>query len=72
MNAKNIIVKHEKKGNIPLGKLSHNELCRGVQSLMLEVQKGNIILNSVYLQYANHIASVDCMNLEEVVSYFDL
>jgi hypothetical protein len=59
MNAKKVLINHEKLGKIPLGQLSHNEICRGVVSLMDEVKKSNIILNSVYLQYANHIASID-------------
>jgi hypothetical protein len=59
MNAKKVLINHEKLGQIPLGQLSHNEICRGVVSLMDEVKKANIIINSVYLQYANHIASID-------------
>lgn len=59
MNAKKVIINHEKLGQIPLGQLSHNELCRGIVSLMEEVQKSHIIINSLYEKYYNHIASID-------------
>jgi hypothetical protein len=59
MNAKKVLINHEKLGKIELGKLSHNELCRGVVSLMEEVQKSHQIINELYLQEANRRASID-------------
>jgi len=65
LNAKNLMINHEKKGTVKLGSLSHNELCRGTASLMQEVQNGKILLNRVYYQYANHIASLEALSKDE-------
>ena len=51
MNAKKVLINHEKKGQVPLGSLSHNELCKGIVSLMEEVQKSHIIIESLYKKY---------------------
>jgi len=56
MNAKKVIINHEKLGKIPLGSLSHNELCRAVLSLMSDVEKAHKILEALYEQHNKAVA----------------
>jgi hypothetical protein len=46
MKPKKIKIKHEKKGDIELGELSKNELCRGVADMMQELQKAHIFIRN--------------------------
>lgn len=62
--AKKIKVLDDKKGWIEIGKLSKNELCRGVQQLMREGQHIKAAADFLALQYANHLASLDASGVK--------
>lgn len=71
-SAKKIKVMDEKKGLVEIGKLSKNELCRGIQSLIQEGQKNNMRFHMLGNQYANHLASFDAMSPDERKEYWNV
>jgi hypothetical protein len=61
MNAKDLPVEHPKKGQIKLGALSKNEMCRYIVDLLKYQNMMHNQLNNTYSTYANHIASIDAI-----------
>jgi hypothetical protein len=59
--AKNFMVQHNKKGQVKLGSLSHNELCRTTIELMGQNRELQVMLSSAYTTYQNHLASIDAL-----------
>ena len=59
MSPKDLPIQHPKKGQITLGGLSKNELCRYVIDLLKYQNMITTQLNNTYATYANHIASID-------------
>jgi hypothetical protein len=61
MKPKDLPVQHPKKGQIKLGDLSKNEVCRYVLDLLRQNNMLTMQLNNTYGTYANHIASIDAL-----------
>jgi len=59
MNAKDFPLTHPKKGQITMGDLSKNELCRYVIDLLKYQNMMHGQLSLTFTTYANHIASID-------------
>ena len=65
MKAKEFLINHIKKGTIPVGKLSHNESCRAIMDLAITNQQLTRQLQILDLQYANHLASIDSLDVPD-------